>query len=52
MSVNITERPTFEKRAVHFERDVLSSSYIHFEDRILNLLMVTVYQCDSIEIIL
>ena len=66
-SVNIAERSAFEKRAVHFDRgvfanvNILSSSYIHFEGRSLNLivsvtckqlmrpnvllLLVTVYQC-------
>ena len=57
MSVNIAERPTFEKRTVHFDRGVFANViYIHFEGRILYLIvsvrMVTVYQCDSIEIIL
>ena len=45
MSVNIAERLAFEKRAVHFDRGVfanliiLSSSYIHFEGRSLNLIV-------------
>ena len=56
MSVNIAERPTFEKKSCSlckrcvYKRD-LSSYYIHFEARILNLIvsikMVTVYQCES-----
>ena len=61
MSFNIAERPTFEKRTVHFDRGVCQGVfanviYIHFEGRILYLIvsvrMVTVYQCDSIKIIL
>ena len=52
MSVNITERPTFEKRAVHFDRgvfaNVLSSSYIHFEGRILNLIVSVNGHCISL----
>ena len=54
MSVNIAERPTFEQRTVHFDRGVCKRNYFHFEGRILYLIvsvrMVTVYQCDSIEI--
>ena len=44
-SVNIAERPAFEKRAVHFDRgvfanvNILSSSYIHLEGRSLNLIV-------------
>ena len=57
MSVNIAVRPTFEKRAVQCLQNVicLVLIIIHFEKIILNLIvsvMVTVYQCDSIEIIL
>ena len=44
MSVNIAERPTFEKKkAVHFDSDVFANVIclvlIHFEDRILNLIV-------------
>ena len=53
MSVKIVKRPTFDKRAVHFDRlrcvckRNLSSSYIHFEGRILNLIVSVNGHCIS-----
>ena len=55
MSVNIAERPTFEKITVHFDSGVFTN-VICLVGKILNLIvsvrMVTEYQCYSIEIIL
>ena len=53
MSVNIDERPIFEeKKAVHFDIGVckrnLSSPYIHFEGRILNLIVSVNGHCISV----
>ena len=52
--VFIAERPTFEKRAVHFDRGVFAnviclpgSSYIHSEGRILNLIVSVNGNCIS-----
>ena len=40
MSVNIAERPTFEKkRAVHFDKGVFANVICLFEGRILNLIV-------------
>ena len=53
MSVIIDESPIFgEKKAVHFDRGVfanviLSSSYIHFEGRIMNLIVSINGHCIS-----
>ena len=60
MSVNIAERPTFEKRAFHFDRGMFANviclvliftSKAEFLIRLYQL-MVTVYHSDSIEMIL
>ena len=56
MSVNIAERPTFEKRTVHFDSGVFTNVIclvlIFTSKLIVSVRMVTLNQCDSIEIIL
>ena len=52
MSVNIAERPTFDKRTVHFDRGVFANVIclvliIHFEGRILNLIVSVNGHCIS-----
>ena len=50
MSVNIDERPTFEEKKELFTliEVCLSSSYIHFEGRILNLIISVNGHCISV----
>ena len=45
MSVNIAERPTSEKRAVHFDRGVFANVIYLVEGRILNLIVTVNGHC-------
>ena len=48
MSVNIAERPTFEKKKLCVCKRNLSSSYILFEGRIMKLIVSVKDHCISV----